>query len=115
MGSIAVGLLMGGIATQLMRNNKKFLIGACCTFARHPVRSMLTPRAGGWCHVRVCAGQAMEPDLEKRIVAHLRNDKMVVQVVDPKSEEMGVSAAATMPHLWLEPCRAGSPCSATAH
>ncbi|EFN60121.1 hypothetical protein CHLNCDRAFT_18700 [Chlorella variabilis] len=60
MGSIAVGLLMGVIALQLMRTNKRFLIG-----------------------------QAMEPAVERSIVDHLKNDKMVVNVIDPKSEEMG--------------------------
>lgn len=60
MGSIAVGLLMGVIALQLMRTNKKFLIG-----------------------------QAMEPETQQKIVDHLEQDSMVLKVVDPKSEEMG--------------------------
>ncbi|KAL4421651.1 hypothetical protein ABPG75_010942 [Micractinium tetrahymenae] len=64
LGSIAVGVLMGGIALQLMRTNKRFLIGKP-------------------------AGQAMEPTVEAEIVQHLQNDSMVVKVIDPKSEEMG--------------------------
>ncbi|KAI3429711.1 hypothetical protein D9Q98_005796 [Chlorella vulgaris] len=60
LGSIAVGVLMGGIALQLMRTNKRFLIG-----------------------------QAMEPAVERSIVQHLHNDNMVVKVIDPKSEEIG--------------------------
>lgn len=31
----------------------------------------------------------MEPAVERSIVDHLKNDKMVVNVIDPKSEEMG--------------------------
>ncbi|KAL4450203.1 hypothetical protein ABPG77_010872 [Micractinium sp. CCAP 211/92] len=60
LGSIGVGLLMGAIALQLMRTNKRFLIG-----------------------------QAMERAKEQEIVEHLENDSMVVRVIDPKSEEMG--------------------------
>jgi hypothetical protein len=38
----------------------------------------------------VCAaGQAIEPSIERTIVDHLRNDRMVVDVLDVKSEEMG--------------------------
>jgi hypothetical protein len=113
LGSIAVGVLMGGIALQLMRTNKRFLIGgwwpACfreqllvkallhapCLLhpASQPLLLLLTQL------VRVCvccprsrapaAGQAMEPAVERSIVQHLHNDNMVVKVIDPKSEEIG--------------------------
>jgi solute carrier family 30 (zinc transporter), member 9 len=59
-GSISVGLLMGGIAITLIRNNKRFLIG-----------------------------QSMPPEMHEKVVSHLKADPMVVCVVDPKSEEMG--------------------------
>lgn len=59
-GSISVGVLMGAIALQLMKSNKRFLIG-----------------------------QAMDEKVERGIVEHLQNDDMVVRVIDPKSEEMG--------------------------
>lgn len=59
-GSISVGLLMGGIAITLIRNNKRFLIG-----------------------------QSMPPQMHEKVVSHLKADPMVVCVVDPKSEEMG--------------------------
>lgn len=59
-GSIAVGVLMGGVAVALIRNNKRFLIG-----------------------------QAMRPEMQKRLEEHLKADPMVLCVVDPMSEEMG--------------------------
>jgi zinc transporter 9 len=58
-GSITIGLLMGGIAVGLIRNNKRFLIG-----------------------------QAMRPDVEASIVKHIKGDAMVLNVIDPKSEAM---------------------------
>jgi zinc transporter 9 len=59
-GSIAVGCLMGAVAVMLIRNNKKFLIG-----------------------------QAMRPEQHDAIIKHLKSDKMVLAVIDPKSEEIG--------------------------
>lgn len=59
-GSISVGLLMGGIAMALIRNNMRFL-----------------------------RGQAMDPETHGRIVKHLVEDPVVLNVIDPKSEEMG--------------------------
>ena len=59
-GSICVGVLMGGVAVMLIRNNKRFLIG-----------------------------QAMQPDKHAAILEHLRADPMILAVVDPKSEQVG--------------------------
>jgi len=59
-GSIAVGCLMGAVAVMLIRNNKRFLIG-----------------------------QAMRPEQHDAIIKHLKSDKMVLAVIDPKSEEIG--------------------------
>ena len=59
-GSIAVGVLMGGVAVTLIRNNKRFLIG-----------------------------QAMRPEMQKKLEEHLKADPMVLCVVDPMSEELG--------------------------
>ena len=91
MGSIAVGLLMGAIALQLMKSNKRFLIGAlgwragatsgtagscrqtlalCGTLLSHILpASSLRPS------LPPAAGQAMEPQVERSIVEHLQNDK----------------------------------------
>lgn len=60
LGSIGVGVLMGGIALAMIRNYKRFLIG-----------------------------QAIEPTLQKALVAHLKADPMVLCVVNPMSEEIG--------------------------
>jgi len=59
-GSIAVGVLMGGVAVMLIRNNKRFLIG-----------------------------QAMSQDRQRSLVDHLKADPMVLCVIDPMSEELG--------------------------
>ena len=59
-GSISVGILMGGIATALIRNNKRFLIG-----------------------------QSMRPEIHNSIIMHLKSDPMVLNVINPKSEELG--------------------------
>lgn len=59
-GSISVGVLMGGVALALIRNYKRFLIG-----------------------------QAIEPSLQKALVAHLKSDPMVLCVLNPMSEEIG--------------------------
>ena len=60
LGSIGVGVLMGGVALSLIRNYKRFLIG-----------------------------QAIEPKLQKALVAHLKSDPMVLCVLNPMSEEIG--------------------------
>jgi solute carrier family 30 (zinc transporter), member 9 len=60
LGSIGVGLLMGGVALALIRNYKRFLIG-----------------------------QAIEPTLQKALVNHLKSDPMVLCVLNPMSEEIG--------------------------
>lgn len=60
MGSIGVGVLMGGVAVMLIRNYKRFLIG-----------------------------QAIEPKMQQALVAHLKADPMVLCVVSPMSEEIG--------------------------
>lgn len=60
LGSVSVGVLMGGVALALIRNYKRFLIG-----------------------------QAIEPNLQKALVTHLKSDPMVLCVLNPMSEEIG--------------------------
>eukprot|EP00887_Chlorella_sp_A99_P004011 scaffold11.g4011.t1 len=60
LGACAVGCLMGGIAIYLIRTNKRFLLG-----------------------------QAMDKATEQKILDYLQADKMVLKVIDPKSEEIG--------------------------
>ena len=59
-GSIGVGVLMGGVAVTLIRNYKRFLIG-----------------------------RAIEPELQKKIIQHLKSDPCIICVIDPMSEEIG--------------------------
>lgn len=59
-GSILVGLILGGVAVYLIQRNRSFLIG-----------------------------RSMNPDDFKKIVRHIKQDPVVKNVYEAKSEEIG--------------------------
>jgi divalent metal cation (Fe/Co/Zn/Cd) transporter len=59
-GSVLVGLILGGVATYLIQRNRSFLIG-----------------------------RSMKPEDFKKIVRHLMQDPVVKNIYEAKSEEIG--------------------------
>jgi solute carrier family 30 (zinc transporter), member 9 len=59
-GSVLVGLILGGVAIYLIQRNRSFLIG-----------------------------RSMKPEDFKKIVRHLKQDPVVKNIYEAKSEEIG--------------------------